>query len=490
MLLTGLAVSAIGAGWLIAHGHTIYVAGAGIIAVLLIFAFQAPGPLAALLLLAALNGIPIVSLGHPLPGGLKVQDAALFGLAALLAAYPDRHPNQERARMMRVATMWGACFIAWWMYEFARSSLLDGIPWLKAALFGRDFLYFAILLPLALRARLPARSLRAGGLLLLAGVTVCAIGQDVQSVTGTSFSWLVHPAIVDTTSISGLTRLYSSMSLLINSALIFAAALLLSKESRGRRLPITALVVLYFIAAAVQLTRANYFALGVALLVAVGLYAVAYGSLTNVFVRVATTLAVLSVAVLAVSTIAGSGNVAGVQSVTSRADSGVSALVHSTGTVGYREQVDGTMLRVLGHKWPVGLGFLHPAARYIAGLPGGTIRNTDTGVFNALMTMGIIGVFLIYAPLAYGLRQLARASHRVRRAAGPVPPWVVYAGAAWIGWALAGSLTLIVLFSAPGLIMSALALAALGHIITEPNRSIAESDRLDVTRECRATLYE
>ncbi len=74
---------------------------------------------------------------------------------------------------------------------------------------------------------------------------------------------------------------------------------------------------------------------------------------------------------LAVSTIAGSGNVPVVHSVIARASSGVSALVHSTGTVGYREQVDGAMLRVLGHKWPVGLGFLHPAARYVAGLPEG-----------------------------------------------------------------------------------------------------------------------
>ena len=128
--------------------------------------------------------------------------------------------------------------------EFARTSLLDGIPWLKAALFGRDFLYFAILLPLALRARLPARSLRAGGVLLLAGMTVCAIGQDVQSSTGAPLSWLVHPAIIDTTSGFGLTRLYSSMSPLVDTGLIFAAALLLSKGSRGRRWPIAALVVL------------------------------------------------------------------------------------------------------------------------------------------------------------------------------------------------------------------------------------------------------
>ena len=100
--------------------------------------------------------------------------------------------NQDRAtqqrackRIIRIATIWGACFIAWWTYEFARSFLLDGIPWLKAALFGRDFLYFAILLPLAVRVRLPTRSLRAAGVLLLVAVTLGAIGQDVQSITRT-----------------------------------------------------------------------------------------------------------------------------------------------------------------------------------------------------------------------------------------------------------------------------------------------------------------
>lgn len=477
VLVAAIGVSAVGAGGVIAHGHTIYVASAGIIALLVILAFQAPGPLAALLLLAAMNGIPIVSLGHPLPGGLKVDDVAAFGLAALLFAYQDRHPSKERARIVHIATMWSACFVAWWLYQFARTSLLDGVPWLKAALFGRDFLYFAILLPLALRARLPARSLRAGGMLLLAGVTLCAIGQDVQSSTGASLSWLVHPAIIDTTSGFGLTRLYSSMSPLINTGLIFAAALLLSKGSRGRRWPISALVVLYFIDAAVELTRANYFALGIGLLVAVGLYAVRNGSLTNVVLRVATIVAVLSVAALAVSAVAGSRSVPVVHSVISRASSGLPALVHSTGTVGYREQLDGSMLDVLRHKWPIGLGFLHPAARYVSALPGGTIRNSDTGVFNALMTMGIVGVLLIYAPLAYGLGQLGRASRHMRQAAESVPPWVFYGGAAWIGWALAGSPTLIVLFSVPGLIMSALALAALGHIITEPNKTLAVDQR-------------
>ena len=71
------------------------------------------------------------------------------------------------------------------------------------------------------------------------------------------------------------------------------------------------------------------------------------------------------------SAIAGVRSLPVVHSVATRASSGVSAVLHSTGTVGYREQVEGDMLHVLGHKWPIGLGFLHPSARYVAGMPVG-----------------------------------------------------------------------------------------------------------------------
>jgi hypothetical protein len=352
--------------------------------------------------------------------------------------------------------------------ELARSYLLDGIPWLKAALLGRDFLYFAILLPLALRVRLPTRQLRLAGVLLLGGVALCAIGQDIQSITHVSVSWLAHPAIVDNT--IGLSRLYSSTSLAINTALIFAVALLLSRESRAMRRPLAALVVLFFVDAAVGLTRANYFALAVALLAGIVFYAARYGSLTKVFVRVGITVPLVVLAVVAFNGIAGGGSIPAVHRVTSRASSGLSALFHATGTVGYREHVDRDMLRVLGHKWPVGLGFLHPGARDVPGVPGGTIRNADTGVFNALMTMGIVGVLLIYAPLLYGIRELVRASARLRATAAALPPWILYGGAAWIAWAIAGSPTLVTLFSVPGLVTSTVTLAALAHLATEPSR--------------------
>jgi hypothetical protein len=42
---------------------------------------------------------------------------------------------------------------------------------------------------------------------------------------------------------------------------------------------------------------------------------------------------------------------------------------------------------------------LHPDVRPVSPLPDGSIRNGDVGVLNAVMTMGVIGAALIYAPL-------------------------------------------------------------------------------------------
>jgi hypothetical protein len=131
------------------------------------------------------------------------------------------------------------------------------------------------------------------------------------------------------------------------------------------------------------------------------------------------------------------------------------------------------MLHLLGSKWPIGLGFLHPSARYVGGLPDGTIRSTDTGVLNVLMTMGIVGVMMLYAPLAYGMREIMRASRRIGQSSRPLPPWIFYGGGAWIAWAIAGAPSQVVLFSVPTLVMVALVLAGIAHVTTEPGLLIA-----------------
>jgi hypothetical protein len=153
-----------------------------------------------------------------------------------------------------------------------------------------------------------------------------------------------------------------------------------------------------------------------------------------------------------------------------RVQGGISDVSQSTGTVGYRESVDREMLHRLGHEWPVGLGFLSTAYHYVPTLPSGSIRNSDTGVFNVLMTMGLIGLVLVYVPLGYGFRELFRSSAEVAGTALD-RRWIVVGGAAWIAFAVAGSATLILLFSVSGLVLSALVLAFLASGVSPPDKA-------------------
>jgi hypothetical protein len=479
-LLAAIALGSIGTGWLVAGGHAMLVVAAIVIAAVLGLALWAPGPLAALLLLAVLNGVPVVNLSGRLPGGAHFQDAAVIALIALLYVYGHPIPSPERSRLSRVATIWGACFAAFWAITVARSVLVEGIPPVKAALYGRDFLYFAVLLPLGLRARLPSASLRAGTRLFLGGVLVYAVGATAASLTGTATSWLVHPAIIDQFA-AGQARVYSSMDLLTNTCLIFATAALVSGYARGRVWGVSSAVLLLAVVEALALTRANYFALAVAFIGGIYVYVVRFGSLSTVVVRAAVVVLAVTVVALSSSAIQRGGsagylgtraNSSPISTVVSRVQLGVSDLSQSTGTVAFRENLFKQDLHVLGASWPIGLGFLHPAARYVAGVPGGTIRNSDTGVLNILMTMGLLGASLIYAPLAYGFRELLRAGNDWRNSPVGVPRWTIYGGIAWIAWAVAGSPTLIVLFSVPGLVVTGLLLGALAQTITQPRSRV------------------
>ncbi len=468
-LLIALGLSAIGTGWIIASGHATVVAVFLLIAALIALAVRAPGPLAALLLLAVLNGLPLVNLSGRLPGGAHYQDGAVIALGLLLLAYRDREPSAARRHLSRIATTWAACFVAYWIATVARSALLDNIPLLKAMLYGRDFLYFAVLLPAALRVRFTTSSFRAGAYVLLGGIIVFAIGTLVVSLTGASLPSLVHPDYLDSS--EGVTRVYSLMYDLLDTTLILVAAFLLSQSSRGRRLGPSVLALILLIAALLQLTRANYFALAAALVTGAFAHVLRFGSIGAMMLRTTVVALVVCAAALSVITISGSSNVAAapvVNTVVSRVASGVSSLSQSSGTVAYRENVDSKMLHVLGSSWPLGLGFLHPAADYIPTLPFGAIRNADTGFFNGLMTMGIVGLAFIYAPLAYALGKLLRI-RRTQRHHGQAPrEWLISGGAGWLAWAATGSLTLIVLFSISGLVITASVLAILANFAVKP----------------------
>ena len=130
----------------------------------------------------------------------------------------------------------------------------------------------------------------------------------------------------------------------------------------------------------------------------------------------------------------------------------------ATSTVAVRTSVAHDMLTVLGGKWPIGVGFVPPSAHYYAILPKGSLRDVDLGVLNAVMTMGVIGAVLVFAPLVVVLMACMRAARTTdpdRRY------WLIYGGQMWIVATIGASLTLVTLFSKSGLVMSAVIIAVL-----------------------------
>jgi len=412
------------------------------------------------MLLAIMNALPGVDLSGKL-GPAHLQD---YAVTALILALHVRgravSPDSYRGRLVRLAALWSACLVAWWILTLARTVLIDGVPLVKAALFGRDFLYFAILVPVALRASIPRRSFRAGAILLGVGTFIYAVGQVTVSLGAAQLTWLVHPGI--SAEVSGLTRLYSPMSDLVAVALLFLIAYAASRERKRNRVLCTSLARFPPPAAALQFTRATYIAILAALLVAVIVHTMRGGSLTALTFRAAMLVlaGMLVVLVLLGLNIGRDRTVNG--AVASRLESGVQDIANTTGTYAYRHRLDERMLEVLGTSWPVGLGFLHPQAHYVAALPEGSIRNTDTGVLNALMTIGLVGTLLVYAPLVFVFTQLVRLN-RPRARPRSRRMWLAYAGTAWVTWLVVGSATLVVLFSVNGLVLTALVLAVLGQ---------------------------
>jgi hypothetical protein len=456
-------------GWLIAAGHgNVVLAFCAVTAGLAVAKFW-PGPFVALMVLTIANGVPLVDLSRQLYGSFGIQDCAVVALAACLYRWRGVALSARHSRVARAAAVWSACLLAWWFITFARSVLLDGIPIKYAASYGRDFLYFTILLPLAVRARLPADSMRRGAYLLVVGVTVFALGQTVSSVSGHKLSWLVHTTTSNVT--NGQLRLYSYMGVATSTLLIFTVAWLLAGGVPRRRGLTTALVVLLTVSAALELTRSNYAAMLAALVTAIVVHVIRGGSFTAVTLRGAMVVLgiVATVVVLNAANTGNSGIDSTVNRIATRAESSITAVSENSNTFGYRTKLDASMLRILGSEWPVGLGFLDPNAHYVAGLPAGSIRNTDVGVFNTLMTIGAIGTFLIYAPLLYGFVILIRAAGR--RTGPPERRWVAYGGAAWIAWALVGSWNLIVLFSVSGLVMTVVVLSAIAQLVSMERRS-------------------
>jgi hypothetical protein len=407
----------------------------------------------AVLLLAILNGFPVVDFeSFVAPGSFRPNDLFVLILVACLVLWSIRNPVRPIPRYVVLARWWAAAFLSWWLLTLLRSSLYDAVPMLQASLFGRDFLYFGLLVPALVGVGWKRDELLLMARVLGVATVIFAVGAIVTTLGIVDLTFITHPNL--TASFQGLTRLYAPMNDLVVVGIGLA---LLASEPRLQRLG-WGLALLMGVEFALQLTRAAYLAALVAVVVTIALWLYQRDAI-SVKMRPRVLVLVLSLVLLvgAFTFIGGRGaNGGAVGAVVNRATSSLSDVQSRGANVGYRLDVADRMAQVLGNEWPIGLGFWHPTYKYVPDLPDGSIRNSDLGVSNSLMTMGMIGTILLYLPLLYAIVALQRA--RTRRNGPTADGWLIYGIAAWLLIAVAASATLSTLFTVNGLVLAAFVL--------------------------------
>jgi hypothetical protein len=275
----------------------------------------------------------------------------------------------------------------------------------------------------------------------------------------------VHETLVN--DFEGITRVYA----LMNDAATALVPLGLALAIMPPRRPYlrTAGIVVFLIGAASTLfsfTRATYVGLMFAFLVTTILWMFRSSGARPVrrAIAVLCSLALCLLVVAGYRPLASSDGA--ISAASERATSTIQELQQRTGTVGYRYELEHQMLSILGGRWPVGLGFLHPDAHPVPGLPHDSIRNGDVGVLNSLMTMGALGTALLYAPLFGVLIAILRKRRDAERpGTAEEHEWFFYGVTMWIVLVLVTSISLVTLFSASGLALTALLLACAARLV-------------------------
>jgi O-Antigen ligase len=419
------------------------------------------------LLLAVVNGIPLLDLeSFVAPGSFRPNDLFVMILLACLALWNVQNPVRPTPRYVVLARWWAGVFLLWWLFTLVRSSFYDTVPVLQASLFGRDFLYFGLLVPAFVGV-----AWRRDELLLIARVlgvatVIFALAATLDSLGVGAVSVISHPHL--TANFEGLTRIYAPMNdLVVLGFAVGVGVALLSTDGRQQRLG-WGLTILFGIAFALQLTRIAYIAALIAIAVTICLWGYQRDAVANRMRPRVLALVACLVLLVGAFTFIGSAGAGPVGAVVGRATSGLSEAQTRTANVGYRLDLAGRMEEVLGSSWAFGLGFWHPQYHYVPDLPDGSIRNADLGVSNSVMTMGVTGTVLLYLPLLFGVVALQRA--RTRRPLARGEGWAVYGLSTWLLIAVVASATMSTLFTVNGVVLSA-AVVALGLRLTVPESS-------------------
>ncbi len=442
LLTVGLAGLLVGCGWAIVAGDAkVLFIGLAVVAAVV---WWNRGVLTGIFVLLLLEGVPFINPGggsSTIAGANAPSDVVFVALVVLLALCAfDGTGNRAQNRIAILASTWASCYFAWWLYKVVAAS--PGIPVLSAFSFGREYFGFSLFLPLALLALRRRQDLVGFAITLAIGGAIFSAGQILVQVAHVELPGLIH--IIKTNEFEGLTRIYSDMNELLAAVfpMALAATLLGPKPWRRRALP---LAVLTGLANALTFTRAVYASELLALLLISLIWARGAGWRPR---RVRRMFAFAVVATMfAIAFAGGSSTTSGnssspVQAVIARAELGLSNAQNKTGTLAVREHEADRDLEVLGDRWVTGLGFLNPAYHYVLSLHHGSIRNSDVGSLNIVMTMGLIGLILAYIPPVAALIYLLRRRYS----------WIQYGGAMYLGAALIASITLGTVASLAGLL--------------------------------------
>jgi hypothetical protein len=437
----------------------------------------------ALLVVGAVDGLPGPNLDGITAAGLSATDwltvLLIVSLAGDLAR--DGFARLRGSEIARWVAVWSAAFIFLWAVTVARSWVISDIPLKHAIHFGRAFIYVGVLIPLFAGAladkRVRTRFLTAAAL----AAALIAVTESVATVHPGALSLFVH--VNQSLAQDGIIRLYTDALALVVAAFTIGLGAALLASDRRVRFAGAGVAVVCMVDIALSLTRALYLGVVVGVVLAVAIWLIRPSPESRLARRqLARILALLAIGVaLVVAIHPPSISNSAVNGVASRAVSLFTAV--STGntaqsTIAIRQQEASVLEHILGSQWPFGLGFLDNRNRYFVGLPAwdaGSILDSDVGVLNVVMTMGVLGAVVEYFPFVGVAFVLAR--RRLFYGEAFSQAWLAFGVFAWLLLALASSVTLTLLFNPTSVVVSA-AVVGLGVSVVDRQHRSGPDGRL------------
>ena len=365
-----------------------------------------PGILIAVAIIAAVDGLPGPDLTqHIFKAGFYYQDIAVFLLVGLLVweIHTQRLWGFYTYGIGRVLLFFALLSVGWWFLTLYRTTSVPGIEVNHAANFGRQFMYAIVLTPLFAGA-MQRRETRAAMFVVIGGWSIVLSGVSIfgalhqTSLTNT----LLHVFTVKQT--GSVTRLYIHAEDLLAVVLMFGWAFTLTSRVKRERQFAGVVTLFALVAIAVLETRAFYFGCGGGAIVAAAVY-LRLRDWRTVLRRLAAGIAACAVVILGLYVVAPQVRVAqAIGQIATRAASSVGAASSSnqvTSTVAVREYELQLLEQRLGGSYMLGLGFVDPRDQFDPNLPYGTIENSDVGLFNVVMTEGVVGTVLYYLSLLF-----------------------------------------------------------------------------------------